>query len=172
MYKNKIGIFLIIIGISVISYGAFLDDSKMNGQKVNSAQITESSGTVAFRTIVQNATPSNDFASPGYVAEKVGVKKFAFEANLKIREKNFKLEFNKGEVLYDALKRLQTKGEVEMKGQEYSGLGFFIEEINNLKPDKGKSLILFINGKKADVGVSGYELRDKDLIEFKIEDNY
>lgn len=102
MYKNKIGIILIIVGISVISYGAFLDNSKISKESEENTNLV---------TAVTDSVKSENFNSLNEV-NKVNAKVFDSSASLKVGTKDFKLEFNKGEVLYDSLKRLQTKDEI------------------------------------------------------------
>lgn len=56
-------------------------------------------------------------------------------------------------------------------GKEYSGLGFFVEEINGVKNNtqEGRYWIYYINGKKAQVGISSYILKPNDIIMWKYE---
>jgi len=59
-------------------------------------------------------------------------------------------------------------------GREFSGLGFFVEEINGLSQDKkaGMYWIYYINGEKALVGISQYKLKENDVITWNYEKGY
>lgn len=163
--KDKIGVVLIIIGIFTL-VSVFLSKPKEEIiEPVLNADKVSTSTEIATQVIVNDTKINNDIK--GSVIET-----FNLSANLKIDLNDFELRFNDGEVLFDVLNRLRLAREIDFGGKEYSGLGFFVERINELKPGKGESLILFVNNKKADVGVSGYKLKKGDLIEFKVEDNY
>jgi hypothetical protein len=60
------------------------------------------------------------------------------------------------------------------RGREFPGLGFFVEEINGLSQDKkaGMYWIYYINGQKAQVGISQYKLKENDVITWKYEKGY
>lgn len=67
---------------------------------------------------------------------------------------------------YDAMIKLQTEGKITLGLKEYSGMGYFIEEINGIKNNgqMNKYWIYYINGQSAKIGVSSYILKNNDLI--------
>ena len=73
--------------------------------------------------------------------------------------------------VYDFMYNLRTKGEIDFKEKTYSGMGKFIEEINGIK--NGESYwIYYINGEKANIGVSNYKINEGDIISWRYEKNY
>ena len=72
-------------------------------------------------------------------------------------------------IFYDALVRAKNAGNITFSGRTYTGLGFFVTDIGTLHSGNGKSLIYYINGKEASVGVSSYTLKDGDVIKWKLE---
>ena len=73
--------------------------------------------------------------------------------------------------VYDLMDSLKNKGALSFSGKNYSGIGFFVEEINGIKnnPKTGEFWIYYINNKPANVGISGYELKPGDVISWKYE---
>lgn len=72
-------------------------------------------------------------------------------------------------IFYDALVEAKDSGKITFSGKNYPGLGFFVTDIGALHTGNGKSLLYYINGKQASVGVSSYTLKDGDVIEWKLE---
>lgn len=71
--------------------------------------------------------------------------------------------------VYDLMASLKNQGKIIFSGENYSGLGFFVKEINGVKnnPKTGEFWLYYINNKPAWVGVSGYELKPGDVISWK-----
>lgn len=72
-------------------------------------------------------------------------------------------------LFYDALVQEKNTGKIALSGKNYPGLGFFVTDIGSLHAGSGKSLLYYINGKEATVGVSSYTLKDGDIIEWKLK---
>ena|SRR3989338_2636080 len=81
----------------------------------------------------------------------------------------FPLVANSGQSLYDVLLAAKEDKQITFSGKNYSGLGFFITDINSLHSGDGKDLIFYINGKEANVGVSSYVINNGDVILWKLE---
>lgn len=79
------------------------------------------------------------------------------------------LSFASNTTFYDALVQAKGAGQIDFAGKNYPGLGFFVTDIGTLRAIDGKSLLYYINGKQASVGVSSYTLKDGDIIEWKLE---
>ncbi len=79
----------------------------------------------------------------------------------------------KNSSVYSAMNVLERSEIIHFNGKEFSGLGFFVEEINGVKNDyqKGMYWIYYVNGKKANVGISSYIVSYGDVIEWKYESN-
>ncbi|MBI2123849.1 MAG: DUF4430 domain-containing protein [Candidatus Wildermuthbacteria bacterium] len=94
------------------------------------------------------------------------------EATLIVGEKTYVLSLPEGSSVYDLMVKAQESSSFTFRGQEFPGLGFFIQEINGLEqsPRLGKYWIYYINGKKAEVGISAYTVNNHDIILWKYED--
>ncbi len=58
----------------------------------------------------------------------------------------------------------------KVKTKTFSGLGEFVESINDKKAESNKNFWSFyVNGKQAQVGASTYKPKNKDAIEWKLE---
>ena len=71
--------------------------------------------------------------------------------------------------VYDFMTQLQNEGKITFKDTAYVGLGKFIEEINGIKGAGGRNWIYYVNGKKAEVGVSNYKINPGDVVSWKYE---
>lgn len=91
---------------------------------------------------------------------------------LKIEGKEYLAELHPGVNVYDLMDRVREETGLTFSGREYSGLGFFVDEINSLKnsPFHGKYWIYYINGVIAKQGISQYYLNHDDIIEWKYEE--
>lgn len=77
-----------------------------------------------------------------------------------------------GSTVFDLMIKADSQyDDFSFKGREFSGLGFFVEQINGLAQDKEKGFywIYYVNGKKAPVGISQYKLKNNDIITWKYE---
>ncbi|MDO8655010.1 MAG: DUF4430 domain-containing protein, partial [bacterium] len=74
--------------------------------------------------------------------------------------------------VYEVMSQAQAARIMEFSGKEFSGIGYFVEEINGKREDfKGRHFwILYMNGQKAKAGVSSLFVNNQDVIEWKYED--
>src|SRR3989338_9106921 len=79
-------------------------------------------------------------------------------------------ETNKVEIKEETNKKIILEIE-EKKDETYIGMGKLIEEINGSKNDGNKYWIYYVNGKKAQVGVSNYKIKAGDVVSWKYEKN-
>ena len=70
---------------------------------------------------------------------------------------------------YNALIEAQGADKITFSGKKYPALGFFVTDIGTLHAGDGKDLLYYVNGKEATVGVSGYVLKNGDILEWKLE---
>lgn len=93
------------------------------------------------------------------------------EATLTVEEKTYLVSLPKGSSAYDFMAKAQQTSDLQFRGKEFPGLGFFIQEINGLEqsPRLGKYWIYYINGKKAEVGISAYMVNNHDVILWEYE---
>jgi len=73
--------------------------------------------------------------------------------------------------VFDLMTVAKKQGKVSFNGSNYSGIGFFVEEIDGIRNDPKNNLFWFyyVNGRKAGVGITGYILREGDEVEWKFE---
>jgi hypothetical protein len=84
----------------------------------------------------------------------------------------FKFSFLPEETLYSSMVKMKNQDLITFSGKEFSGLGFFITEINGVSqnPQKGLYWKYFINEKPANIGISSYVLKRGDKISWKLTD--
>jgi len=94
-----------------------------------------------------------------------------FKVKLEIGDKKYQAEVKPDSTAYDLMKNLQATQGLKFSAKEYAGMGALIEEINGVKNDikANKFWIFYINGESSPVGVSGYVLKNNDLINWKYE---
>lgn len=88
-----------------------------------------------------------------------------------INGQNHSLTVFEKSTAYDAMIKLVTDKKITAVFREFSGLGYFVDEIDDIKTDKnaGKYWIYLINGKPAQTGISNYILKNNDSITWKYE---
>ncbi len=88
-----------------------------------------------------------------------------------INGKSYPVSFIAYTSVYEVMKQLNDSGKIKVDFKNYSGLGYFVDGIDGVKSDtlRGKYWIYYINGAKAQVGISTYELNSKDIITWKYE---
>ncbi|MEK7185548.1 MAG: DUF4430 domain-containing protein [Patescibacteria group bacterium] len=74
-----------------------------------------------------------------------------------------------GSSVYDAMNNVASTTSFRFVAKHFSGLGYFIEQINGVKNVNGAFWTLYINGIYSTVGASEYRLKDGDLVEWKFE---
>lgn len=70
--------------------------------------------------------------------------------------------------VYFFMEQLQNEGKINFKDETYIGMGKLIEEINGLKNGE-KNWIYYVNGEKANIGVSNYKIKSGDVVSWKYE---
>lgn len=89
---------------------------------------------------------------------------------IKIDNQEFSFAVAPGASVYDAMKQLADAKKIEFSAKEYSGMGYFIEEINGVKNGaSNKYWIYSVNGQKAQIGISNYFIKSNDIISWSYE---
>ncbi len=88
---------------------------------------------------------------------------------LEINGVKYVSEIKSGTSVYDLMTKLKDAGQMNFKDKTYIGLGKFIEEINGMKGNGEKYWIYYVNGHKAEVGVSNYKINPGDVVSWKYE---
>lgn len=78
-------------------------------------------------------------------------------------------KFEPGKSLYDILIMEKENDKLNFVGKNFSGMGFFVSSIGDLKEADNKHLIYFVNGKSPNIGISNYILKDKDVVEWQLK---
>ena len=82
---------------------------------------------------------------------------------------SYSADVKSGSTVYDAMLALASSTNFAFKSQYYSGLGYFINEINSQPNGGGTYWTLYVNGKYSNVGASQYKLQPGDSVEWKYE---
>lgn len=92
-----------------------------------------------------------------------------YPVTLYVQGEKYETQVLPGASAYDLMLSLQNQARLKFSGENHSGLGFFLKEINGIKnnPKTGEFWIYYINGKSASIGVSVYNLKPGDIISWK-----
>ncbi len=85
---------------------------------------------------------------------------------------SYELRVIPGSSVYDVMKQAQTIKGLEFTGKDFSGIGYFVEEINGKRQDLSNRhfWIYYVNDQKAKAGISSVFVDNQDIIEWKYED--
>lgn len=88
-----------------------------------------------------------------------------------INGRSYPVSFTAYSTVYEVIKNLNDSGQIKVDFKDYNGLGYFVDGIDGIKSDtfRAKYWIYYINGAKAQVGISNYELKSGDIITWKYE---
>ena len=73
--------------------------------------------------------------------------------------------------VYDFMDELRSEEKINFTEKNYAGMGKFIETINGVKGNGDQNWIYYVNGQKAQVGVSNYKIKPGDVVSWKYEKN-
>ncbi len=73
--------------------------------------------------------------------------------------------------VYDFMQKLKDERKIDFESKNYTGIGKFIESINEVK-NGDKSWVYYVNNKKAEIGVSNYKIKNRDIVSWKYENSY
>ncbi|HNW71761.1 MAG TPA: DUF4430 domain-containing protein [Candidatus Paceibacterota bacterium] len=144
--KNKILIAIIICLLLFISFFYISNKNKKNNY--SPPQITE------------NPT-KNDKEEKGRTQTAI----------LEINKIKYTGEIKNGESIYSFMNSLREKEKITFIEKNYSGMGAFVEEINGIKNNGEKNWIYYVNGKKANIGISNYKINSGDTVSWVYEEN-
>lgn len=183
--KKNILIFILLLAIilaSGIIIFLFLEESRLAINPIEHLSVADSQTEIEAvndkfleaETIVPEKT-AGIVKTPEL--EKIGAPS---EINASAEEKNkaamiisgvkYEAAVKPGSSVYEMMDLLKMENKINFSGKNYSGLGFFIEEINGLKnKPAGENWLYYVNGQPAQVGVSYYVIKTGDMIEWKYE---
>ena len=74
--------------------------------------------------------------------------------------------------VYDFMDNLRNEGKINFTDKTYTGMGKFIDSINGVRGDGTQNWIYYVNGKKAEIGVSNYKINKGDIVSWKYEKSF
>ncbi len=124
-------------------------------------------------SLLQKVFP--DVRIPGEVKKEAQEESKAptISAKLIISGQTYSVSLPENSSVYNLMIGARDMHDISFGGKEYIGLGFFVDEINGVKNNangSNKYWIYSINGKKADVGISQYIVKEGDTINWNYED--
>lgn len=142
MKKYKIIILIIVILLSFLSILFFISNKKTE-------EISSPTNTTAEK-------PENKTSQSA-------------KTILEINEKRYEAEVAGKTNVYDFMAKLRNEGKIDFTEKNYTGIGKFINTIDGIKGGGEKNWIYYVNGIKAQVGVSNYEIKPGDIVSWKYE---
>lgn len=96
---------------------------------------------------------------------------YTINITIEINSQKYPVGLAEKSTAFDAMSKLVTEKKISATFKEFSGMGYFVDEINGMATDKqnGKYWIYYLNGKPAQAGISQYILKNNDLITWKYE---
>jgi hypothetical protein len=164
-----------IVVTLLIATVAFLLVSYFVGVKSNQNLAT----TVNFNNEAEDVEVKKVQVSETQVSEKKQQKESPKElvvnqdlitTSLKVQDQSYTVKIKEGSSAYELMLELKKQG-LTFSGSEYSGIGFYVSEINGLVENKKTRAYwtVYINGKQSNLGVSALILKENDTIEWKYE---
>ncbi|PIP69186.1 hypothetical protein CO033_02565 [Candidatus Nomurabacteria bacterium CG_4_9_14_0_2_um_filter_32_10] len=93
------------------------------------------------------------------------------QAFLEVNGQKLETGIEEKESVYDFMVKLKEEEKINFKDKTYTGMGKLIEEINGIKNSNEKNWIYYINGGKAQIGISNYKIQPGDVVSWKYEEN-
>ncbi len=93
--------------------------------------------------------------------------------SLSVRQATSAFEVPDGSSVFDAMNILasQENSNFTFHSTYYSGMGYFIDEINGEKNRDNAFWVYYVNGAEASIGASNYILKNGDTIRWRLEDS-
>jgi len=134
--------------------------SSVAGIKESPKSVEEVAGNM------ENAPNAEDVAQDG---QSASLRREMYPVIFYVNNEKFETSVLPQSTAYDLMVSLKNQRKISFSGENYSGLGFFVKEINGIKnnPKTGEFWLYYINKAPAWVGVSGYELKPGDIISWK-----
>jgi hypothetical protein len=90
--------------------------------------------------------------------------------SLAVGEKTYQTKIDEGSNVYELMQKLANETDLKFVAKEFSGLGYYIEEINGVAsdPQANKYWMFSINGVPSNTGISQTILKEGDAVEWKM----
>lgn len=96
----------------------------------------------------------------------------SIRATVEVSGKRYETNIPEKSNIYELMMVLMSNSKENgftFNAKEYSGMGYFVDTINNIKGTPGAYWIYYINDKKASVGISQYVVKEGDIIRWSQE---
>jgi len=163
MKQNQKRNFISILILIILIFCAYLLFS-YNKQKVEAPILLQTESRAETPQIEEKNKIESLFIKEGPTNENTK----NISTTINVLDKNYSVKTEEGINVYDVMKSAENDG-FSFKGKEYPSLGFFVEEINGVKGEPGEYWIYYVNGEKAQVGISKYIVKDGDIINWRQE---
>lgn len=110
---------------------------------------------------------STEATSTGRTATSTQTQKIP--VSLSVLDKTYNAEIPVGSTVYDLMTKISSTTNFRFNAKLFSGLGYFIDEINGIKNTSNAYWFYYLNGNRASVGISAYTLKPNDVISWKFE---
>lgn len=180
--KHLIRLWMLLVFVALAS-GAYLLLPNSARQKQTTAPVSQNLPweNVASNTVIA-AVPSKTPVKPPEQKKSTPVttssntttpptEKNTLDVTIEINNQKYPLSLAEKSSAYDAMIRLVAEKKITAVFKEFSGLGYFVDEIDGIRTDKndGKYWIYYINGQSAQLGISQYILKNNDLITWQFK---
>lgn len=182
-HKHHIRLWILLAAITlasgIIAYGDLsrLGGDDTGGKTPNAPDAQEQNSSVSTIPERANAETSTPQPEPDLKSEqKIADAPSAVETIdvvLEIGGKQYPLHIVPGGSVYDLIVKAKAQQLIMFSARNYGGdLGQLVEEINGIKNSvrEKKYWIYYINGKKAQIGISNYHPKAHDIISWNYED--
>lgn len=139
------------------------NSTEMVSETIGAGDTTETIGVADDANA--NATNTTNAVDVTEAADAVETIKVEFT----VADQRYEISIPENFSIYEAMEVLATTADFSFEAKYYSGLGYFIEQINDLENAGGAYWTLYVNDAYSPVGVSGYKLRAGDHVEWKFE---
>jgi len=129
-------------------------------------------GVIALLAVAVLLSAYFNFTKPKNLEVKE-VSQNQIPVTLKVLDKTYVGQVKEGTSVYGAMQIFKENSSPSnpftFVSKEYTGMGFFIEEINGIKGVPNKYWVYYINDQKSSVGASDYILKSGDVVSWKQE---
>jgi len=122
--------------------------------------------TTTKQPLIENAKEAPSSTSNAEIENPI-------QTTISIENQSYKIPVAEKSTVYDVMQKLASEQKITVTMKDFSGMGYFVEEINGTKNDNqlGKYWIYYINGQAAKIGISSYILKNNDSITWKYENS-
>jgi hypothetical protein len=174
-HQKQIVLWFILIIVTVISgYLAFIWTPPKNTE-VNITQTSTSTETTEIIAPTTQTTKSPKKTNQIKVKEEINKTNASPETittTLIIENTKYEENIPPNNSVYTLIKKIADEGKIKIIFKDFgSDLGYLVQSINGIANNQkeNKNWIYYINGKKAQIGISNYHLNPGDTITWKYE---